>query len=161
MAGKRKARGGWQPTAKDMARAAALTKALLGQAERDRKAGHKVTYTDDAGTKSLIVAVAAAYERAIPSKVARATYEAEIVAGTAPALTSAVTVRRADIIVGKAKAKVARLGGNDRPENAVNARLASWASVKGCAWIAKVHGVPATALTREADSERVILGVRA
>jgi hypothetical protein len=153
--GKRKTKpaAGLALSAKETAEAGRLLAVLAAQAERDKKAGHKVTYATDAGTKALAEAVTAARLRGLSVWAARTLAEAATVSGQPVTVPS---VRRADLLVGEAAGKPL----NDRPENAVLARLAKWSTVRGLAWVGTLHAVPMRGEARKADRERVIIGIK-
>ena len=121
-----KARFTYTVSAEAKALVAKSLKAVEAERGRDLKAGHKATYIDLA----LLTAVAEASVRGESVEALQAQVSVAYEAGkpvTVPA------VLRYQHLQGKASKSPAEV--NDRPDNAIQVRLDSLATIKGMAWV--------------------------
>ena len=125
-----KARFTYTVSAEAKALVAKSLKAVEAERGRDLKAGHKATYVDLA----LLTAVAEAWVRGESVEALQAQVSVAYEAGKS---VNVPAVLRYKHLQGKASKSPAEV--NDRPDNAIQVRLDSLATVKGMAWVKAVQ----------------------
>lgn len=127
---KAKARFTYTVSAEAKALVAKSLKAVEAERGRDLKAGHKATYVDLA----LLTAVAEAWVRGESVEALQAQVSVAYEAGKAVTVPAVLRYKH---LQGKASKSPAEV--NDRPDNAIQVRLDSLATVKGMAWVKAVQ----------------------
>jgi hypothetical protein len=125
-----KARFTYKVSAEAKALVAKSLKAVEAERTRDLKAGHKATYVD----MVLLTAVAEAW---VQGKSVEALQAEVSVAYEAGKPVTVPAVLRYQHLQGKASKSPTEV--NDRPDNAIQVRLDSLATVKGMTWVKAVQ----------------------
>lgn len=127
---KAKARFTYTVSTEAKALVAKSLKAVEAERGRDLKAGHKATYVD----LVLLTAVAEAWVRGESVEALQAQVSMAYEAGKPVTVPAVLRYQHLQGKAGKTASEV-----NDRPDNAIQVRLDSLATVKGMAWVKAVQ----------------------